>query len=106
MRDLIGAVLIGAGGVVVLLGLVGVLRFKDFRLQLLAGAKTDTVGFIAIVLGLAVRSGLTWFTAKSLLILAVVLAVNAVTASAIAAAHAAARARTAGADGAAQDGEG
>ncbi len=83
MRDLTGTVLIAAGAVVMLLGLVGVLRFKDFRLQLLAGAKTDTVGFIAIALGLAVRSGLTWFTAKALLILVVVLAVNAVTSSAI-----------------------
>ncbi|ACZ30863.1 Na+/H+ antiporter subunit [Xylanimonas cellulosilytica DSM 15894] len=93
MLEVVGDVVMILGAALVLLGLVGVLRFKDFTLQLLAGSKTDTVGFFAIVLGLCLRSGFTWFTAKALLILAVVVVANPVVASAIAAGHARQQAR-------------
>ena len=88
MLEIVGDVVMGVGALTVLLGLVGVFRFKDFTLQLLAGSKIDTVGFVLIVLGLCLRSGLTWFTAKALLILAVVIIANPVVTSAIAAGHA------------------
>lgn len=93
MLEVAGDVLVGVGGLAVLVGLVGVFRFKDFTLRLLAGAKIDTVAFAAIVLGLCLRSGLTWFSAKALLILAVVVVANPVVTSAIASGYARERAR-------------
>ncbi|WP_162616366.1 monovalent cation/H(+) antiporter subunit G [Xylanimonas allomyrinae] len=85
MAEIVGNVVIGIGVAVVVLGLVGLLRFKEFDLKLLAGAKIDTVGFIVIVLGAVIRSGFTWFSAKALLILAIVLLVNPVVTSTLAA---------------------
>ncbi|MCL1872023.1 MAG: monovalent cation/H(+) antiporter subunit G [Promicromonosporaceae bacterium] len=85
LTDVLGNALIGVGVLAVVLGLVGVLRFPQFELKLLAGAKIDTVALIAIVVGASLRSGLTWFTAKALLILALVLVVNPIVTSKIAA---------------------
>ena len=84
-NEIIGNVVIGIGAVAVVLGLVGVFRFKEFNLKLLAGSKIDTVGLIAIVVGAVVRSGFTWFSAKALLILAIVVLVNPIVTSTIAA---------------------
>ncbi|WP_425953716.1 monovalent cation/H(+) antiporter subunit G [Xylanimonas sp. McL0601] len=84
-NEIIGNVIIGIGTAAVVLGLVGVFRFKEFNLKLLASSKIDTVGLIAIVLGAAVRSGVTWFSAKALLILAVVVLVSPIVTSTIAA---------------------
>lgn len=96
MREVVGDVVMALGALAVLLGLVGVFRFKDFTLRLLAGSKIDTVGFVAIVGGLVLRSGFTWFSAKALLILAVVVVANPVVTSTIAAGHARQQARTRG----------
>lgn len=82
---LIGDVLIGLGAFLVVLGLVGVYRFKNFYLKLLAGSKIDTVALIVLTLGVVVRSGLTWFSAKALLILAILLLVNPVVSGVLAA---------------------
>ncbi|QAY70976.1 cation:proton antiporter [Xylanimonas protaetiae] len=98
MLEVVGDVVMAVGALVVLLGLVGVFRFKDFTLRLLAGAKIDTVGFVAIVVGLVLRSGVTWFSAKALLILAVVIVANPVVTSAIAAGYARQQARAQGED--------
>ena len=88
MREIAGDVLIGLGGLAVLVGVAGLFRFRDFTLRLLVGAKIDTVGLAAVVLGLCLRSGVTWFSAKALLVLAIVVVANPVVTSAIAAGHA------------------
>ncbi|GAB2469668.1 cation:proton antiporter [Xylanimonas ulmi] len=84
-NEIVGDVVIGIGVAIVVLGLVGLVRFKEFDLKLLAGAKIDTVGLIVIVLGAVVRSGVSWLSAKALLILAFVLIVNPVVTSTLAA---------------------
>jgi multicomponent Na+:H+ antiporter subunit G len=96
MREIVADVVMAVGAFAVLLGLLGVFRFKDFTVRLLAGSKIDTVGFIAIVGGLVLRSGFTWFSAKALLILAVVIVANPVVTSAIASGHAKQQARARG----------
>ena len=81
---IVGNVLIGLGAFLVVLGLVGVFRFKNFYLKLFAGSKIDTIALIVLTGGVVVRSGLTWFSAKALLILAVLLLVNPVVAGVLA----------------------
>jgi len=82
---IVGNVLIGLGTFLVVLGLFGVFRFKNFYLKLLAGSKIDTVALIVITAGVAVRSGVTWFSAKALLVLAILLLVNPVVSGVLAA---------------------
>jgi len=81
----VGDVLIGFGAFLVVFGLVGIFRFKSFYLKLLSGAKIDTIALIVITAGAVVRSGVTWFSAKALLILGIVLLVNPVIAGVLAA---------------------
>ncbi len=76
MNVVIGNVIIALGTAFVVLGLFGIFRFKSFYLKLLTGSKIDTIGMIAVLLGAVVRSGVTWFSAKVLLVLAIVLLIN------------------------------
>ena len=84
MRELIGNIIIGIGLVFVLLGIFGVYRFKNFYSRILIASKVDTVGFITICAGVMVRNGLTWFSLKVLLLVAVVMIINPVVTHAIA----------------------
>ena len=84
IASIIGDVFLVIAGVMVLLGLLGLYRFPAFRLRLLAASKIDTVAFILIVFGLSLHSGFTWFTAKALLILIIVLIASPIVTSAIA----------------------
>ena len=84
VTQVIGDVFLVTAGVMVLLGLLGLYRFPAFRLRLLAASKIDTVAFILIIFGLCLHSGFTWFTAKALLILIVVLIASPIVTSAIA----------------------
>lgn len=81
----IGNVLIAAGAAFVVLGLVGVTRFKRFNMRLLAGSKVDTIALLLICLGAVLREGVSWLSAKALLIFIVVLLVNPIVTSAVAA---------------------
>lgn len=73
IMHIIGNVLIALGVVSVYLGLLGIWRFQHFTLRLLSSAKVDTIGLILVLLGVAVRSGISWFSAKALLIVSLVL---------------------------------
>ncbi|MBN1624603.1 MAG: monovalent cation/H(+) antiporter subunit G [Clostridia bacterium] len=84
MREIVGNIIIGIGIVFVLLGVLGIYRFKDFYSRILIGAKVDTVGFITICTGAIIRSGFTWFSLKVLLLVAIVMLINPVVTHAIA----------------------
>jgi multicomponent Na+:H+ antiporter subunit G len=84
IREIIGNIIIGAGIVFVLLGVFGIYRFRNFYARILISAKVDTVGFITICLGAIIRSGLTWFSIKVVLIVGIVMIINPVVTHAIA----------------------
>jgi len=84
IRELIGNVIICIGILFVLLGVFGIFRFRNFYSRILIGSKIDTVGFITICIGAVVRSGLTWFSMKVILLIAVVMIINPVITHAIA----------------------
>ena len=84
IRELIGNVIIGIGVVFVLVGVFGMYRFKDFYSRILIASKIDTVGFITICSGVIVRNGISWFSLKVLLLVAVVMIINPVVTHAIA----------------------
>lgn len=83
-RELIGNIIICIGVLFVLLGVLGIYRFRNFYSRILVASKIDTVGFITICAGAIVRSGFTWFSLKVLLLVAVVMIINPVVTHAIA----------------------
>ena len=71
-----GNIVIGVGVLFVLIGVVGILKFKNFYTRILVTAKIDTVGMITIFIGIAIRHGLSFFTFKVLLLMVVLMIVN------------------------------
>ena len=84
MNIIIGNVLIGIGVVMVFIGMLGFYRFKDFYSKLLVSATIDTMAIITVLIGAMIRSGVTWFSFKVTLILAIILVLNPVSTSKIA----------------------
>ncbi|MFO7611953.1 MAG: monovalent cation/H(+) antiporter subunit G [Clostridia bacterium] len=84
MREIISSIIIGIGIVFVLLGVFGIYRFSNFYSRILIAAKVDTVGFITICAGVIIREGLSWFSLKVALLIAVVMIINPVVTHAIA----------------------
>jgi len=84
MNVIIGNIIIGIGIVVMFIGMFGFYRFKDFYSKLLAAATIDAMALITVLIGAMVRSGVTWFSFKVALILAIVLVLNPVSTSKIA----------------------
>ena len=66
--DIASWVLIAAGGAFCIIGAVGVLRMPDFYTRAHAASLTDVVGSFAILLGLALQSGLSIVAVKLLFI--------------------------------------
>ncbi len=67
-----------------LLGLTGLFRFNDFYARILITSKVETVGFITILAGIVLYSGLTWFSLKVILICIIALFTNPLSTHAIA----------------------
>lgn len=80
----IGNILIGISVLTVFLGLLGVFRFSDFRLRLLSSSKIDTVALLLLLIGVAFRGGISWFSAKALMMVAVVVIANPIVTSQLA----------------------
>jgi multicomponent Na+:H+ antiporter subunit G len=84
MNVIIGNMIIGMGVAMVFIGMYGFYKFKDFKSKLLVSATIDTMGLITVLMGAMVQSGVSWFTLKVALILAIALVLNPVVTSKIA----------------------
>jgi len=82
--EIIGNIFISAGVVLVFIGMVGFFRFRAFQSKLLAAASIDAMALTTILIGAMIRGGISWFTLKLILILAVFLVLNPISASKIA----------------------
>jgi len=72
----IGDIIIIAGVIFILFGVIGILRFKDFYTRILVTSKIDTVGAITIIIGIAVKHGISFFSLKVLLLLVIMMLIN------------------------------
>jgi len=84
VREIIGNALLLLSVIFIFIGLFGVFRFKDFYSKLLASSKIDTAATITLILGASIRSGLTWFTLKALLIMIFIFFISPIVTSKIA----------------------
>ncbi len=82
--QIIGYILISLGLMFIIIGIIGIYRFKNFYARLLSASDIDTVGLITILIGVAFLSGFNEFTLKVLLILVLLLILNPIVTSSIA----------------------
>jgi len=78
--EIISNILIGVGMFFIIFGTIGIFRFKEFYSRILVTTKVDTVGMLTLLVGLAVREPLSFFTGKMLLMAIIVLILNPLTA--------------------------
>ncbi len=83
-RDIIAFIVMCIGLVFVLIGVLGIYRFRDFYSRILIAAKVDTVGFLIICAGALIKEGFSWFSLKVLLLIGIVMLINPVITHAIA----------------------
>jgi multicomponent Na+:H+ antiporter subunit G len=67
--DVVSWALLLAGGAAGIIGGIGLLRFPDFYTRLHAAGVTETLCAVAILLGLALQTGLSLVTVKLVMIL-------------------------------------
>ena len=65
-------------------GVVALFKFETFYLRILITSKIDTVGMITLIIGFALKHGLSFFTGKLLLLAAIILVLNPLVAHIIA----------------------
>ncbi len=84
MLNIIGTIMIVIGIGFIAFGVFGLFRFSDLYARTLIAAKVDTVGFITVMAGVIVRSGINFFSLKVLLILVLAIIINPLSSHAIA----------------------
>ena len=73
LADIVSWILLVTGGLVLLTGAVGMIRFPDFFTRLHAASVIDTLGCMLIVLGLILQAGFSIVTIKLILIVIFIL---------------------------------
>ena len=69
-------VVIGIGTIFMIFGVLGIYKFKNFYPRMLAASKVDTVGVITVIIGVMLRHGVSFFSAKALVILIILLIIS------------------------------
>ncbi|MCL2052532.1 MAG: monovalent cation/H(+) antiporter subunit G [Lachnospiraceae bacterium] len=84
MLLIIGNAIIIAGIAIIIIGIIGIHKHKSFYTRILIAAKIDTVGAITILLGIALKHGLSFFSLKTLLLLLIIVILEPLTSHIIA----------------------
>ena len=74
--EIVGEIIIVLGIVFILFGVIGLIKFKSFYTRILVIAKIDTVGVITILIGVAVKHGLSFFSLKALFLMGMMMIIN------------------------------
>jgi len=76
LQIIISNIVIFAGIVFMSFGVIGIFKFDNFYTRLLATSKTDTVGALTFIIGIAIRHGFSFFTGKVVLLAVIMLMFN------------------------------
>jgi len=77
MIYILSYVVMGLGVLFMLFGVIGLFKpGKDFYYRILVACKIDTVGFLTLSIGIALRHGFTFFTGKLFLIVIIIMVLN------------------------------
>jgi len=72
----IGTIVIILGIVFMLLGVIGLFKYKSFYTRILLASKIDTMGALTVLIGVALRSGSLTIALRVLLLLALMFIIN------------------------------
>lgn len=78
-RETLGYVFIGLGLLFMIIGTVGIFKFRDkksFYIRILVASKVDTVGMLTAIIGFSLLHGLSFFTGKLILIAIIIIVLN------------------------------
>lgn len=84
MQILIGNLLIAFGLLIIIIGMFGLLKYRQLSARILIAAKVDTVGFLTLMVGAMIRSGFSGQMFKFLLIAVFTIITNPLITQAIA----------------------
>jgi multicomponent Na+:H+ antiporter subunit G len=84
MNAIVGNIIIALGLVFIFFGVLGIIKYKNFYIRLLVTSKIDIVGVNTIIIGIAVKHGFGFFTLKMILLIALLLIIDPLTAHIIA----------------------
>ena len=76
LQEIVGNIIIIAGIMFMFFGVVGIFKFDTFYTRLLATSKTDTVGALTLIIGVAIKHGFSFFTGKIILLAVIMLIFN------------------------------
>ena len=75
--NVLSYMVMGLGVFFMLFGVIGLFQTnKDFYYRILVACKIDTVGFMTLAVGLAIRHGISFFTGKLFLIVIIIMVLN------------------------------
>ena len=74
--ELLGTVVMAFGVILMLVGVIGIFKFRGFYYRILVAPKIDAVGLFTVVIGVVIRHGLSFFSLRALLLLGLMLIVN------------------------------
>jgi len=73
---IIGDIVIGIGTLCILIGIIGFVKYKNFYTRILVTTKIETVGVITIIIGVAIKHGVSFFSFKVLLLMIMMMIIN------------------------------
>ena len=76
LQELIGSIVIWIGIAFMIFGVFGIYKLKDFYPRLLVASKVDTVGMLTLCIGFIIRSGISFFSGKLVLLVVIILILN------------------------------
>ena len=82
--EIAGNILIYTGIIFMIFGIIGIFRFKNFYTRILLTAKIDTVGAFTLIIGIALKHGISYFSLKLLLLIVLMIILNPLVAHIIA----------------------
>jgi multicomponent Na+:H+ antiporter subunit G len=71
--ELLGNIIMSLGIVFMVIGIIGITKYKNFYTRILLTTKIDTIGAITFIIGVAVKHGISFFSLKLLLLVGIML---------------------------------
>lgn len=72
----LGIIIMIIGVVLIAIGIYGLFKFNDFYIRISIASLIDTAGFLAVVIGLIIYSGFTFFSLKIVIIIFFMMLLN------------------------------
>jgi multicomponent Na+:H+ antiporter subunit G len=79
MTEIIGNIIIIIALVFITIGIIGIHKYKNFYTRILLSTKIDTVGAITLLIGIAVKHGISFFTFKIVILIAIMMILDPLT---------------------------